>query len=151
MNTTRPFRRRAPWRVCFGFAFAIAASLPAGAQAAEAIVHAALGEQNISTADLRAIFTLRKRAWSDGTPIKVFVLPDNDALHQEFSKQQLRLYPYQLRQIWDRAVFSGTGTAPDLVRSLEEMLEAVGKTPGAIGYAAGTALPATVRAAGAAP
>ncbi len=144
MKTARPFRLCALWLAVTGLSLA-----HGGAFAAEAVVNAQVQEQSISTSDLRAIFTLRKRAWRDGTPINLVVLPDNDPLHQQFSKQQLRLYPYQLRQIWDRAVFSGTGAAPQLVRNAEEMLERVGATPGAIGYAEGANLPPTVRLAGA--
>lgn len=147
MNTARPFRLRALWLVVFGLAGSVCGS----AAAAEAVVNTQVPEQQVSTGDLRAIFTLRKRAWRDGTPIKLFVLPDNNELHQKFAKQQLRLYPYQLRQIWDRAVFSGTGSAPTLVRDTEEMLKAVGETPGAIGYAESADLPAGVRPAAGAP
>ncbi|MGH8530808.1 MAG: hypothetical protein ACRETN_13365 [Nevskiales bacterium] len=147
MNTARPFRLRALWLVVFGLACGVSGRTTA----AEAVVNAQVPEQQVSTGDLRAIFTLRKRAWRDGTPIRLFVLPDNNELHQKFAKQQLRLYPYQLRQIWDRAVFSGTGAAPALVGDAEEMLKAVGETPGAIGYTESAILPPSVRPAGAAP
>lgn len=74
------------------------------------------------------------KTWSDGTKIRVFVLPDDDQLHQSFSKEKLNVFPYQLRSIWDRLVFSGTGQAPIKVNSTEEMLTKVASTPGAIGY-----------------
>ena len=33
---------------------------------------------------LSAIFGMRLRAWEDGTPIRVYVLPDNHAVHVLF-------------------------------------------------------------------
>ena len=55
-------------------------------------------------------------------------------LHQQFSKGILNVFPYQLRSAWDRLVFSGIGQAPVKVSSIEEMLDKVANTPGAIGY-----------------
>ena len=91
-------------------------------------------EKTLSVNMLRAIFSMRLRTWSDGQAIKVFVLEDNDALHQDFSKEKLNVFPYQLRLAWDRLVFSGTGQAPINVSSQEEMRSKVISTPGAIGY-----------------
>ena len=44
------------------------------------------------------------------------------------------MFPYQLRNVWDRLVFSGAGQSPHVVNTLEEMYEQVSSTPGAIGY-----------------
>jgi hypothetical protein len=83
---------------------------------------------------LRAVFTMRLREWPDGTPIRVFVLGDDSPLHDRFSREQLGTYPYVLRSIWDRLVFTGTGTAPTVLATEEEMWQRVRSTPGAIGY-----------------
>ena len=85
----------------------------------------------------RLFFTMRLPTCPNGQSVKVFVLPDDDPLHAEFVKTVLGLFPYQLRQVWDRQVFSGTGQAPITVRNEQEMIERVATTPGAIGYAAG--------------
>lgn len=77
---------------------------------------------------------MRRRTWPDGTPIQVFVFPDNHPLHHSFCKKVLGIFPHQLRRIWDRSVFSGTGQAPVEVDSMEEMHDQVAKTEGAIGY-----------------
>lgn len=90
--------------------------------------------QPMSVATLQAIFGMRLRNWGDGSPIKVFVLPDNHPLHVAFCKQVLHVYPHQLRAAWDRLVFSGTGQAPIEVDSKEAMLAKLSTTPGAIGY-----------------
>lgn len=91
------------------------------------------GELNLS--NLRAIFSIRKRSWENKTPIKVYVLPDASELHQQFCKTVLKVYPYVLRERWDRLIFSGTGIPPTTVDSEEELREMVNATPGAIGYA----------------
>ena len=88
----------------------------------------------VSQSVLGAIFGMRLRKWEDGSPIKVFVLPDDNPLHVAFSKYVLRVFPYQLRSAWDRLVFSGTGEEPIIVKSEQQMRAIVGSTPGAIGY-----------------
>ncbi|SET00101.1 hypothetical protein SAMN05216326_1099 [Nitrosomonas marina] len=98
------------------------------------VTHPSVNEDSISKNYLRAIFSMRPRAWSNDLIIKVFVLPDDNPLHHSFAKEQLGLFPYQLRQSWDRLVFSGTGQAPTTVSSNEEMRLRIMNTPGAIGY-----------------
>jgi hypothetical protein len=100
----------------------------------EIVIHPGVSEKTLSKSSLRAIFGMRLYTWPDGTPIHVFVLPDEAPLHIAFSKEKLNVFPYQLRAAWDRLVFSGTGQAPQTVSSLEEMLVKVSSTPGAIGY-----------------
>ncbi len=100
----------------------------------EVVINKGVGENILSANSLRSIFSMHLKTWSDGTKIRVFVLPDDDQLHQSFSKEKLNVFPYQLRSIWDKLVFSGTGQAPIKVNSTEEMLTKVASTPGAIGY-----------------
>jgi hypothetical protein len=83
---------------------------------------------------LRAVFTMRLRQWPDGSPVRVFVLPDNDPLSDQFYRERLGMYSYVLRRAWDRMVFTGTGLAPTVVQTPREMIERVRSTPGAIGY-----------------
>ena len=100
----------------------------------EVVINKSVGENHISAHSLRSVFSMHLKTWPDGTKIRVFVLADDDPLHQIFSKEKLNVFPYQLRSTWDRLVFSGTGQAPIKVNSIEEMLEKVTSTPGAIGY-----------------
>ena len=83
---------------------------------------------------LRAMFTLRVTVWPDGEPVRVFVLPDQSPVHDLFCREQLGTYPYVLRTVWDRKIFTGVALAPIEVRSEGEMREKVLSTPGAIGY-----------------
>jgi hypothetical protein len=100
----------------------------------EVVVHASVTTRSLSSNSLRAIFGMRQQTWPDGTQIRVFVLADDAPLHNLFCKEKLNVFPYQMRQAWDRLVFSGTGQAPTRVSSDEEMFNKVVSTPGAIGY-----------------
>ena len=102
--------------------------------AAEMIVNPYVEERTVSRGLARLVFTMRLLRWSDGKKVHVFVLPDRHPAHQEFAKQTLDLYPRQLRRVWDRHLFSGSGAVPTQVQTVEEMLERVATTPGAVGY-----------------
>ncbi|WP_241235099.1 hypothetical protein [Amphritea opalescens] len=77
---------------------------------------------------------MRVTRWPDGRPIRVFVLPDRNPLHRLFVKQHLQIFPYQLRNKWDRQVFTGAGSEPEQVDTMEEMYRKVSQHKGAIGY-----------------
>jgi hypothetical protein len=104
------------------------------AQSARIIVNSEVGSVPLDRDLLRAIFTMRLRSWPNGPPVRVFILPDDNPLSDRFYREQLGMYSYVLRAAWDRMVFTGTGLAPTIVRSEEEMRERVRLTPGAIGY-----------------
>ena len=116
-------------------AAAIVLLLPVYALAGPVVIHHPnLQGENFSTGSLVRIYAMQKRAWSDSTPIKVYTLPNNSNLYKEFVTNYLKMQPYQLDRLWHRLVFSGTGARPEEVSSIEEMLEKVKSTPGAIGY-----------------
>lgn len=96
--------------------------------------HLSQPQEPLSRHALSAIFGMRLTIWPDGTPIRVFVLPDYDPAHAAFCKQVLHVFPHQLRAAWDRLVFSGTGQAPEPVASLLEMRSRLARTEGGIGY-----------------
>ena len=101
----------------------------------EVIVHSSVVETHLSTIQLRRIYTMRQVRWLDNSPIVVFVLSRKNSLHQNFSKEILRMFPYQLDRIWHKLTFSGLGVAPIKVDSQEQLIKLIKQTPGAIGYA----------------
>jgi len=105
------------------------------AQAVEIIAHRGVTQSTLTLASARALFGMRVTTWSDGTPVRVFVLPDRHPSHDSFVKTRLNLFPYQLRQTWDRLVFSGMSQAPYEVADERTLVELVAATPGAICYA----------------
>lgn len=120
------------WRIAL-LSFSIFASIQP-VEALEIVVNREVSTSQLSRGELQAIFTMRVRVWSDGLPIKVFVLSDNTPEQSEFAKKILDIFPYQLRRYWDRLVFSGTGQAPFELTSSGEMYNRIASTPGAIGY-----------------
>lgn len=100
----------------------------------DVIVSPSLSNTKLDRSLLRAVFTMRMREWPDGSPIRVFVLPDDDPLSDQFYRERLGMYSYVLRRAWDRMVFTGTGLAPTMVQTEQEMIDRVRSTPGAIGY-----------------
>ncbi len=122
-------------KLWFWLALSILATSSFTARAAtEIIVSPEHAEVPIGRDFLRALFTMRLRAWPDGTAVRIFVLADDNPVHDQFCREQLGMYPYVLRNIWDRLEFTGTGFAPTLLRSEDEMRRQVMATPGAIGY-----------------
>ena len=110
--------------------------LSTGVGAADIVVNESVGTETVSRAVLRAMFSMRLRTWPDGSAVRVFVLREDAELHQQFSRKVLQVYPYQLRQHWDRLVYSGTGQPPSIVDTEDEMRRRVAITPGAVGYLA---------------
>lgn len=131
--STHPMRR---WAISLIFVLVahVTASAAFAAGDIQVICNSRVPVNELSLSTLRATYSMRVRQWSDGTPIRVFVLPDRDDLHASFSKDVLHVYPYVLRDTWDRMVFTGTGHAPIEVANQQEMLQRVSTTPGAIGY-----------------
>jgi len=100
----------------------------------QVIVNSATAMRDLSRTSLRAIFSMRMKQFPDGTPVVVFVLPDRDERHRAFCKEALQVYPYVLRDTWDRMVFTGTGQTPIEVATQEELIKRVAATRGGIGY-----------------
>lgn len=117
---------------CLG---SLLATWPAQAQTLQIITHPDRAAIDLDRPLMLALFTMRLRQWPDGRPAHVFVLPDSSPVHEQFCREQLGTYPYVLRGAWDRMIYTGTGRAPTVVRSLEEMQDKVRSTSGAIGYA----------------
>lgn len=98
------------------------------------IANSNVSANTMTKAGLRSIFGMRKRTWPEGNHIQVFVLTDNNPTHIHFTKNVLHTFPYNLRRIWDRQIYSGTGQSPTVVTSEEEMRKRVSVTNNAIGY-----------------
>jgi hypothetical protein len=107
------------------------------ATALEIVVNKTVPVSEYSTADIRAIFTMKKTSWPNHKQIRVYTLPDNNPVHKEFVKGHLHMFVHQLRKIWDRLTFSGTGRAPIELSSESEMLDKIKHTPDSIGYLSG--------------
>lgn len=120
------------WRLFLATLFTLGYSITC--QATNIIVNNSVPAYHYSLNEVRAMFVMRLTQWKNGKTIKVFVLPDDHPVHKSFTKNNLNMFPHQLRSIWNNLIYSGTGTAPIQVSSLEEMQEVISNTPDAIGY-----------------
>jgi ABC-type phosphate transport system substrate-binding protein len=109
-------------------------------KAIEVVTHPKVTDNSLTKSQLRRIYTMRQLRWSDNSVISVFVLPSQHDLHQRFAKERLQIFPYQLNRIWHKLTYSGLGVAPTVVKSEQELIQAVTETPGAIGYIDGVTL-----------
>ncbi|MDO6764024.1 substrate-binding domain-containing protein [Agarivorans sp. 1_MG-2023] len=91
-------------------------------------------QAELSSKQIRSIFSLREKNWPDGQVIELVVMKDNSELHKQFCLDALKLFPYQLSRIWERQIYTGTAIAPTIVDSEQEMLDTIIKNPNAIGY-----------------
>ena len=98
------------------------------------VTHPSSADRSLKFQTLRAIYSMRMQTWPDGTPIRVFVLPDNNEINKLFCKEMLKTLPRHLRKNWDRLVFSGIAQAPTTVPDITKMKQTIATTPGAIGY-----------------
>jgi len=105
-----------------------------GAEPVDILVNSAQAKEEVTLRELRAIYTMKQRLWSDGETITVFVLPEASVAHRDFCKKILGVFPRQLKSVWYRAVYTGTGVAPIEVKTEQELIERVSQTKGAIGY-----------------
>ncbi len=119
--------------ICHAFALWAVCGMVRAA-AADVIANANISAMRLNAAELRNLYLLRQTQWPNGQPVVLFVLPDDNPLHEGFAKEKLGLYPYRLRQVWDRLSLSGMATPPVEVRDENEMRARVRATPGAIGY-----------------
>jgi len=101
--------------------------------------------ESLTATGLRSIFGMRSRTWPQGEAIKVFVLEDDDPIHAIFSKQILQTFPFNLRRIWNRRIYSGTGQSPQVVKTEAEMHDYISRTENSIGYISRKRLDAGVK------
>lgn len=133
------------WRWLIILALSLSTCIAPVASAVQVVGNLNVPDSTLKHPTAWAIFSMRLRTWSDGSPTAVFVLNDNAPLHAEFTKKILDTFPYQLRRAWDRLVFSGTGQAPTEVESIDEMYRRIISTPGSIGYLPDDRVDARVR------
>lgn len=112
----------------------LATGLSGPADAVEVIVAPDVPVATLSRNQARSLFTMRKTAWADGRPVRVFVLADEHPVHVAFCMEAMDIYPYQYRDAVERGIYTGVSQAPTLVTSEEEMKKLIATTPGAIGY-----------------
>jgi ABC-type phosphate transport system substrate-binding protein len=116
------------------------------------LVHGEEGAGDLDPSQIRRIFLLRQRFWSDGTPVAPVNLPAASPLRETFSRLVLGQSTRDLAEYWKDLYFHGT-QPPPVLDSEEAVLLYVTRTRGGIGYVSlsflsGISLPPSVRVVG---
>ena len=85
---------------------------------------------------LRGFFTLKRTVWPNGHAVQIITLNTDSSKHRRFIEDELKLFNYQVKRIWDRQIFSGSALTPIEVNDFEELIRKITSTPGSIGYIA---------------
>jgi ABC-type phosphate transport system substrate-binding protein len=89
--------------------------------------------EQITSSDLRDIFTGVRSRLRDGSPVAPVTLKGGPA-HEVFLRNNLSETPEEFRTTWRKAVFTGQGAMPKTFDSETALIQYVATTPGAIGY-----------------
>ena len=102
--------------------------------AIDVIVNPNVEVSAIPPAQLRLIFSGKRRTWPDGTPVRVVFFDERSPVHARFCKSIIQIHPRHIRRAWDQLLFTGSVKHRLTVSSDKEMIESVLTIPGAIGY-----------------
>lgn len=97
------------------------------------IVHESIKTDELNSKQLLDIYTLNAQNWSDGKKIFVTDFKGNREIRTKFYKY-ISINQNDIKRIWLRKQFSGSGTPPSTVLTDEEMIEKVLSKPGTVGY-----------------
>ncbi|MEH6649542.1 MAG: substrate-binding domain-containing protein [Motiliproteus sp.] len=120
--------------ILLGLLFSSTPGWAENANTVKVFVNSSVPERALSINNVRSIFSMRTRSWSDGSAITVFILKDKQGTHNQFVRQSLRMAPHQLQRSWDRYRYTGTGQTPIELANEQQMIQRIATTPGAIGY-----------------
>lgn len=104
------------------------------------IVHSSTKTEAISPNQLLDIYTLNSQNWSDGKKIYITDFKGDSEIRTKFYSS-MSINKNDIKRIWLRKQFSGSGTPPLTVTTNEEMIEKVLSKPGTIGYVPADQIP----------
>lgn len=97
------------------------------------IANKSVSLDKISRDDIRDIFLGKKTKWSDGSNIKFYLLKRTSD-QEKFLSEYLRKTPAEYEHFWMQKVFTGKGLMPEMVEGYKNMVDAVSKTEGSLGF-----------------
>lgn len=116
--------------ICICLSFSILSQQPQ----LNIVVNPSVGVHELTTGQIRRIFSMRQTSWQDQQPVIVYVLDNQHPTHKQFTTSVLHMFPYQLERIWNQLTYSGQGDRPITVNDEQQMLKMISEHPGAIGY-----------------
>lgn len=93
------------------------------------------GGRNLKYSDIEDIFTLRNKRWSNGTAIRVFLLPRSNPITKDFALKYLNMTANRYYDLLESRESSGKGNISEVVDTEIGLMLRVLTTPGSIGYA----------------
>lgn len=84
--------------------------------------------------DIEDIFLFRVKKWTTGQPIKVFVLPRDNARTRDFTTKFMNMTPSRYYDIIESKESSGKVSLVQVVDSEYVMIRKISLTPGSVGY-----------------
>lgn len=88
----------------------------------------------LSINDLKLYYSLRKKLMKNGDRALLTTLDLDTQESIEVFRFLMGVYPYQIQRTWDRAVFSGRGSAPIILNESQQIITYVSQNTGALGY-----------------
>ncbi|WP_053979501.1 phosphate ABC transporter substrate-binding protein [Marinagarivorans algicola] len=89
---------------------------------------------NISDDDIGRLFLGKKSKFSDGSKAIPIYLAQGHAARDEFNKKALGKSSSQLKAYWSKLIFTGKGTPPNALGSVNDVIEKISTDPSAIAY-----------------
>ena len=123
----------------FAYVSMILAIMTAGAireaSAGEVMVIAnpSVPAENLDPESVQNIFLGKTVQWKNNDMVTI-VVSEKVEVHEMFLQKYIKRTNNQFNNVWRQNLFTGTGKQPVKANSLEELIQYVAKTPGAIGY-----------------
>lgn len=115
----------------------LAMGLMMWAQLAQAELFVVVNANNpnaVSESDIRRIFLGKMKSFADGSEVIPLNFSDGAPLTDAFNDKVLGKTQTQLKSYWSRLIFTGKGTPPQVISSVDEILELVSSNPNFIAY-----------------
>ena len=111
-------------------------SNPVAAPAGEivVIVNKANSMAQLSSKDVKLIFTGKNKKWSDGQKVFPINLPHGSEYRTLFDKSVLNYSPSEIKEYWVQQRIKAKGSPPAVLNSSIGVKRLVSKLPPAIGY-----------------
>jgi len=103
------------------------------------IAHSTNPESSMSRQDLSRIFLKKTTKWPDGRKATPVDLPAGSATRASFSKAVHKKSVDAIKAYWKQMLFSGREVPPSERASVQDVVDYVQSTPGAVGYVSSTA------------
>lgn len=97
------------------------------------IANPGVPQDSLDRAVVSDVFKGDKTQWDNGSKINVVMLKEG-SVHEAFVRDIVGTTPEKLRDLWKKAIFTGIGTAPRILKTEKDVVKAVAETEGAVGY-----------------